>query len=97
MLWNRKNHFDFIPNHLKSFKNWNKLSAKNDPDMLKLLKTYEAIDKNVAKAVFKGFLLHLQYQDNTQICLFDENVTLHDKKKIISSSKLSGNIVVLES
>jgi hypothetical protein len=75
------------------------MSAKNDLDMLKSLKTYEAIDKDVAKAVFKGFLSHLQYLDNTLVglCLFDENVTVNDKKEIISSLKELGNIALLES
>lgn len=74
------------------------MSAKNDLDMLKSLKTYETIDKGVAKAVFKGCLSHLQYLDNNLVglCLFDENVALNDKKEILSSLKELGNVASQE-
>lgn len=68
------------------------MAPNNDLNLLKILKEYETVDEDVAKAVHKGILTHLQYLDNSLIglCLFDENVDLPVKKKVIEALLLSG-------
>ena len=68
------------------------MSANNDLNLLKLLKHYEPVDEDVAKAVYKGFLTHLQYLDRNLIalCLFDENLDLTDKRNVIRALHTSG-------
>lgn len=72
------------------------MSANNDLNLIKSLKIYEAVDEEVAKAVYKGFLKHLQYLDSNLIglCLFDETLDIADKKKYIEALHTSGNYFV---
>lgn len=72
------------------------MSANNDLNLLKSLKIYEAVDKEVAEAVHKGFLNHLQYLDSNLIglCLFDEKLDVADKKRIMEALHTSGKYFV---
>lgn len=68
----------------------------SDLEMLKVLKEYEVFDKDISNAVFKGCLPHLQYLDSTLIALslFDEDLPIPDKKKIVKAILKSGIIYV---